>query len=201
MDTPALILASGSPRRRMLLHMAGFDIAAIRPPNIPEVRASSEAPIAYARRLSQDKADAVHAVDSWILAADTIVHMDDTIYEKPTDDADAQRMLTQLSGKWHRVTSAWCLRWSGPGPSPAAPRRIFRGHRTSRVLFRTLSGLEIQRYIQTGEGRDKAGGYAIQGDGSALIDRVVGSTTNVVGLPLNEVTKALEKTGVTGGTR
>jgi septum formation protein len=199
MNPPKLILASGSPRRKMLLHMAGFDIARVCPPDVDEVRRPGERPVEYCRRLSLDKAKAVQGVHAWILAADTIVHRADTIFGKPESDADAQHMLGELSGVWHKVSSAWCLRWSGPGPSPAAPRRILRGHRTSRVLFRALSPLEIQRYVQTGEGRDKAGGYAVQGDGSALIDRVVGSTTCVVGLPLEPVIKALHIAGVPHG--
>jgi septum formation protein len=190
-----LILASGSPRRRQLLNLAGFAIAAVRPPNIPEIRDHSESPLAYARRLSKEKARAVDVSGAWILAADTIVHRGDNLYEKPTDDADAVRMLTELSGQWHRVTTAWCLRWSGPGPSDCG-RRIIRGHRTSRVRFRSLTPVEIKRYTATGEGRDKAGAYAVQGDGASLIDRVVGSTTNVVGLPLDAVVPALLSVGL-----
>jgi len=200
MTDPSLILASGSPRRRMLLHMAGFDITAVHPPDVPEIRSAKEAPVAYARRLSVDKATAITAHHAWILAADTIVHRGDTIFEKPTDDADAQRMLSELSGLWHRVTSAWCLHWSGPGRSRSG-RRVLRGHCTSRVRFLPLTSVQIDRYVETGEGRDKAGGYAVQGEGSALIDRVVGSTTNVVGLPLTAVISALEKVGVPRGTR
>jgi septum formation protein len=199
MPTPKLILASGSPRRKMLLHMSGFDIADVCPPDVPEVRDPSESPIGYCRRLSSDKAAAVPAHGAWVLAADTIVHCGDQIFEKPDDDDDAQRMLSELSGQWHQVTSAWYLRWSGPGPSPAAPRRMIRGHRTSRVRFRSLSPVEIQRYVQTGEGRDKAGAYALQGDGSALIERVVGSTTNVVGLPMDMLKPILLAVGIPAG--
>ncbi len=183
----------------MLLHMAGFNIAEVSPPNIPEVRSPKEPPVGYCRRLSLEKANAVQAHNAWVLAADTIVHLGEQIFEKPLNDADAEQMLTVLSGQWHQVTSAWCLRWSGPAPSPAAPKRLFRGHCTSRVRFRTLSPEEVRRYIQTGEGKDKAGGYAIQGDGSALISRVVGSTTNVVGLPLEPVTEKLIIAGVSRG--
>ena len=97
MIPPTLILASGSPRRRMLLEMAGFDVADVRPPDVPEVRVSAEAPVTYCRRLSVDKARAVHAEHAWILAADTIVHRGDTIFEKPLDDLDAMRMLSALA--------------------------------------------------------------------------------------------------------
>jgi len=189
------ILASGSPRRRQLLTLAGFGITDIRPPNIPECRSQSEAPLAYAQRLSREKAHAVTAESAWILAADTIVHRGHNLYEKPTDDHNAAEMLEALSGEWHKVTTAWCLRWSGPHKSTSG-RRIISGHRTSKVRFRLLTRVEILRYIATGEGRDKAGGYAVQGDGASLIDRVVGSTTNVVGLPLDAVIPALLSVGL-----
>lgn len=191
-----LVLASGSPRRRQLLTLAGFDIAAVIPPNVPEVRGHGEAPLDYVRRLARDKASAVNEAQCWVLAADTIVHQGDDIFEKPLDDRDAERMLSRLAGDWHRVTTAWCLRWSGPGPSTTG-RRIMRGHTTSRVCFRELEPKEIARYVATGEGRDKAGSYAVQGEGASLINRVVGSTTNVVGLPLGTVIPALLTAGVT----
>lgn len=181
-----LILGSGSPRRKSLLTLAGFDIAAVMPPNIPEERDAGEAPLHYVRRLARQKAAAVMTENAWVLAADTIVHRNDELYEKPLDSEDAARMLSALSGGWHNVTSAWCLRWRGPDPCPAG-RNQATGQRTSRVKFRTLTNTEIARYIATGEGVDKAGGYAVQGEGAALIERVVGSTTNVVGLPLDSI--------------
>jgi septum formation protein len=193
-----LVLGSGSPRRRSLLALAGFDIDAVIPPNIPEVRGATEAPIAYVRRLSRQKAAAVQVDGAWVLAADTIVHRGDAIFEKPTDAANASEMLRGLSGDWHKVTTAWCLRWSGPGRSQSG-RRLLHGQRTSKVCFRSLTDLEIDRYIATGEGNDKAGGYAVQGEGAALIERVVGSTTNVVGLPLDSVVPALLAVGIARG--
>lgn len=193
-----LILGSGSPRRRSLLTLAGFDIDAVIPPNIPEIRAPSEPPIAYVRRLSMQKAAAVNVTLAWVLAADTIVHRGDSIFEKPTDATNAAAMLRSLSGDWHKVTTAWCLRWSGPGRSQSG-RRLIRGQRTSKVRFRSLTDLEIARYIATAEGNDKAGGYAVQGEGAGLIERVVGSTTNVVGLPLDSVVPALLAVGITRG--
>ncbi len=192
---PSLILASGSPRRRLLLTLAGFPIHDIIPPQIPEVRSQKESPLEYVRRLALEKAGAVCAPGCWILAADTIVHRGDAIFEKPTSDKDATRMLKELSANWHKVTTAWCLRWSGPAKSVTG-HRILRGQRTSRVRFRPLQDIEIRRYVATGEGRDKAGGYAIQGDGASLIERVAGSTTNVVGLPLEPVSAALLQVGI-----
>lgn len=195
MPSPSLILASGSPRRLRLLTLAGFQVDDVRPPNVPEVRDPSEEPCGYARRLSVDKAKAATAEDAWILAADTIVHRSDRIYEKPANDDDARRMLRELSGAWHEVTTAWCLRWSGPGPAPTAEEFV-QAHQTSRVRFRDLTAIEIERYVETGEGRDKAGAYAIQGDGASLILQVEGSTTNVVGLPLDGVIPALTQAGL-----
>lgn len=192
---PRLILGSSSPRRRSLLTIAGFTIAEIVPPNIIEQRAPGEPPKAYVRRLAKEKAEAVNVENAWVLAADTIVHRSNQLFEKPSGADDAHRMLRHLSGQWHSVTSAWEMRWSGPLPCPAANRRV-RGSRTSRVKFRTLTDGEIVCYIRTGEGVDKAGGYAVQGEGAALIERVVGSTTNVVGLPLDSVVPALLKLGI-----
>ena len=190
-----LILASGSPRRRQLLELAGVDLAAIVPPDIPEVRSLDEIPMEYVRRLAREKANAVDAESAWILAADTIVHLDNEIFETPIDDADSRRMMRALSGTWHKVTTAWCLRWSGGGDCPGR-KKILRGHRTSRVLLRDLTDIEIHRYIATKDGHGKAGGYAIQGEGAGLIDRVVGSTTNVVGLPLDMLVPHLLSVGI-----
>ena len=191
----SLILASGSPRRRQLLHLAGFVVDAVIPPNIPEVRDSGECPLQYVRRLAIEKSHAVHGDNAWILAADTIVHHGNDIFEKPYDNDDSARMLGALSGTWHQVTTAWSLRWDGALPH-ASGRRLVRGHRTSRVLFRRLTRIEIERYIQTGEGVDKAGGYAVQGDGAGLIERMTGSTTNIVGLPLDMLIPHMISVGI-----
>ena len=187
----SLVLASASPRRSQLLRAAGVPIAAVRPSHVPEVPAPGESPTAYARRLAADKSRASALPGHWALAADTVVHVDGVLYEKPTDDADAARILGALSGRWHRVTTAWCLRWGGPDA-----RRPLQGHVTSRVRFRALSPAEIATYVASGEGRDKAGSYGIQEKGVILIDRVVGSFTNVVGLPMTEVMAALAAVGI-----
>ena len=131
----ALVLASGSPRRRHFPTLAGFDISAVIPPNVPEVRAAGEAPLDYVRRLAQDKALAVDEPRSWVLAADTIVHQGDDIFEKPLDDRDAEQMLQRLAGDWHRVTTAWCLRWTGPRERNGSPPHA-RTHDLTRVLSR-----------------------------------------------------------------
>ncbi len=198
MGSVGLVLASGSPRRRRLLHLAGFDITDVVPPSIDESRHRGESPVPFARRVCMEKAQAVQRPGTWILAADTIVHLGDAVFGKPKDDADAHRMLAILSEQWHQVTTAWCLRWSGPGRSPTG-RRVIRGHRTSRVRFRSLTSVEIDRYVETGEGRDKAGGYAVQGDGASLIRQVVGSTTNVIGLPIDQLAPILVSLGIDRG--
>ena len=189
-----LVLASGSPRRRQLLGTAGIALTAVRPPAIPEVRAPGEAPIAYARRLAREKAAAVNAPGAWVLAADTVVHLDDQVYEKPLDAADAARILGALSGRWHRVTTAWCLRWGGGPRPPGARDRL--SHVTSRVRFRALSAEAIAHYVASGEGMDKAGSYGIQERGVGLIERVAGSFTTVVGLPMSPVLDALTAVGI-----
>lgn len=117
------------------------------------------------------------------LTADTVVFLDGEPLNKPEDDAHAKAMLTRLSGRAHDVVTAFCL------------RRGVREHTeavSTRVWFRTLRELEIDHYVATGEPRDKAGAYGIQGEGGALVDRLEGSYTNVVGLPLAEVLRALE---------
>ena len=189
-----LVLASGSPRRRQLLGTAGFSLTAVRPPAIPEVRAPGEAPIAYARRLAREKASAVSAPGAWVLGADTVVHLDGEVYEKPLDADDAVRILSALSGRWHRVTTAWCLRWGG-GPRPKGTVDRL-SHVTSRVRFRALSPEAIAHYVASGEGMDKAGSYGIQERGVGLIERVVGSFTTVVGLPMTPVLEALLAVGI-----
>ena len=158
------------------------------------MRAPGEAPVAYARRLAREKASAVDAPGAWVLGADTVVHIGDAIYEKPVDPADAVRILSELSGRWHRVTTGWCLRWGG-GPAPEG-RPLRLGHVTTRVRFRQLGPEAIAHYVASGEGADKAGSYGIQEIGVMLVDRVVGCFTTVVGLPMTAVLGALAEVGI-----
>lgn len=195
-----LILASGSPRRRNMLELAGIPITAVRPADIDESRRPTEDPIAYARRLAVEKAQARSTPGHWVLAADTIVHTDRDLFGKPRDDAEAAQVLARLSGKWHEVTTAWCLQWGGGSP-PAGGRLRFHEHTTTRVRFHTLDPVTIANYVATGESGDKAGAYGIQGRGSVLIDEVHGSYTNVVGLPLASVLRALAAVGFTPSER
>jgi|AMFO01.1.fsa_nt_gi Nucleotide-binding protein implicated in inhibition of septum formation len=172
----------------MLLETVGIPIAQVAPPDIPEQIRAGEGPVAYAVRLAGEKARAVPLDDrdTWVLAADTVVHVDDVVFEKPRDATDAARILRRLAGRWHEVTTAWCLRGT----------RTFEGHRTSRVRFRELGVAEIASYVATGEGADKAGAYGIQGRGGALVDEVLGSCSAVIGLPMADVVGALARIGV-----
>ncbi len=181
------ILASGSPRRKQLLQTCGIQIDFIIPARIPEQIRSGEEPLAYCMRLAKEKSAAVFKEDRCVLAADTIVCTETEVFEKPENDEDAFRILSSLSGKWHRVITAWELK---------TPTEIRNGASVSKVLFRNLKPVEIRSYIRTGEGNDKAGSYGIQGLGAALISEISGSYSNIVGLPMTQVMAALEWAGI-----
>jgi septum formation protein len=185
-----LVLASASPRRLALLTQAGL-APTVQPSHVDETPAPAEPAIAYARRVAWNKCAAAAPVapDALVLAADTVVHVGDTIYGKPTDAANAAAMLLELAGRWHQVTTAFALARTGALLEFASV--------TTGVRFRALTASEVERYVASGEPLDKAGAYGIQGLGGALIDRVDGSYTNVVGLPLPEVLAALARHGVT----
>ena len=191
----SLVLASGSPRRKALLEGVGVQLAAVVPPSIPETRHNGETPTAYVCRLAREKAEAVTVPEHWILAADTIVFDADRLFEKPRDTADAVEILSYLSGKWHHVTTAWHLRFC-PHEQTDDATHSQRGHCTTQVKFRTLTDHEINAYIRSGEGTDKAGSYGIQGIGAALVEQVQGDFSNVVGLPMPDVLHALASVGV-----
>lgn len=187
---PPLVLASTSPRRRWLLEKLGrpFDVVG---PDVDEVAHAGEAPDAFALRMADEKAAEVGArrADAWILAADTVVALDARVLGKPRDVDDAVVMLTALAGRSHTVfTGVTLLR---PGVAVAE-------HAVSAtpVHFRTLTRTEIDAYLATGEPFDRAGAYAIQGEGAHLVDRVEGSYTNVIGLPLPEVAAWLRRWNV-----
>ena len=177
-----IVLASRSPRRAELLRSAGFDFI-VRPVDIDETPGPGEAALEVACRLAEEKNLAVQAgPDEIILAADTVVVLGSEIMGKPADAADARRMLTALSGRKHEVITAISLR-SGA--------RITNDSESSSVWFSSLSEAEIESYIASGEPMDKAGSYGIQGIASRYIDRIDGSYTNVVGLPVAMVYRRL----------
>ncbi len=183
MSAPRLTLASGSPRRRQLLEMLGFEID-VRPSNIPEAPEPGELPRDYAARLAREKASAI--TGPLVLGADTIVVLDGHLLEKPADAEDAVRMLMTLQGRTHEVTTAVALRQDG---------RIREAADTTRVTFRRADEALIRAYVATGEPMDKAGAYGIQGYGAALIERVEGDFFSVMGLPLRLVLDLLGEAG------
>lgn len=184
-----LVLASASPRRRSLLASAGVTVVAVRPADIDERRRLGEEPVAYAARLAREKAQAAFDDDHWVLAADTIVQLGDDVLGKPADRADAHAMIRRLAGRTHLVTTAWTL--AGPGGAD-----LLSGSSTTAVTFRALTDREIDAYLELGESMDKAGAYGAQAHGVTLIDRIEGSLTTVIGLPVPQVLEALAAAGL-----
>ncbi len=180
-----LVLASGSPRRRALLESIGLSLE-VRPADVDETPRPGEDPVAYARRLSATKAA---GVEGWVLAADTVVHREQRIWGKPAGPEEAGRMLAELSGGVHFVTTGVCLGKLGE-------HVVFS--ETTRVEFRELSAMEIRTYVDTGEPLDKAGAYGIQGLAAGFVRQIEGSYTNVVGLPLAQVVEHLGRLGMPG---
>jgi septum formation protein len=185
MAPPILTLASQSPRRRELLGALGLQLV-VRPAHADETPHAGETPAGYARRVAREKARAVDG--ELVLAADTTVAVDGEILGKPGDDADAARMLRLLAGRTHEVISAVCLR------RPAV-RLEFDAVTTTRVAVAPLDERTIAWYVATGEPRDKAGAYAVQGIFGAFVRAVEGSVTGVIGLPLDETLGLLRRAG------
>jgi septum formation protein len=186
-----LVLASASPRRRELLTQAGFAFDVI-PADIPEDILPGEDPIAFATRLAREKAEVVYRLLSAkpktdgnlaVLGADTVVTLDEHILGKPTDAADAARMLRLLSGRTHNVIT---------GVAVITAARAEAAAEVTSVSFAALSDDEINEYIASGEPMDKAGAYAIQGRAARWIPRIEGCYFNVVGLPIARVTAMLK---------
>ncbi len=175
-----LILASASPRRAEILTSLGI-LFAVHPTDVPEEPTPGETAETTARRLAREKAAsaAQRRPDAWVLAADTLVFLDGETLGKPRDDREAAAMLGRLAGREHGVVTAVHLRRGAePGRGVAE---------TSRVRFGPMSAEEIRWYVGTGEPRDKAGAYGVQGLGARFIEEVRGSFTNVMGLPARAV--------------
>jgi septum formation protein len=189
MNPTRLILASASPRRKALLCAAGLRFEIIES-GIIEKREYSESGHDYALRVAREKALSVstRVTDALILAADTVVVLDEKVLVKPHDEEEARQMLTILSGQTHTVVTAYALATAG---AILEARPI-----TSEVTFRSLSKAEIEEYVATGEPLDKAGAYGIQGRGAGFIATVLGSRDNVMGLPVREVMAALARMGI-----
>jgi septum formation protein len=189
MKPPQLILASASPRRRELLAQIGivFDVYSVEADETPR---PGETPEDYVIRVAAEKSQlAQQALGSnWlILGADTEVVLDGQVFGKPGNFAHAQDMLTRLSGREHQVLSAVSLRQC---------ERHWQTTSRSRVEFRPLSPAEIEAYWATGEPQGKAGAYAIQGIGAAFIQRLNGSYSGVMGLPVFETAQLLREAGI-----
>lgn len=177
----AIVLASASPRRAALLRAIGLDFI-VAPPTVDESAGPGEGPRPLAERLARAKVTAGRPLPSpsLVIAADTVVVVDGTLFGKPRDDGDARRMLRVLSGRTHQVITAIALR--------ARPEEeIACESVTSQVTFAPLSEEEIAWYVATGEGADKAGAYGLQGIGALFVTAVEGSYTNVIGLPLDRL--------------
>lgn len=183
-----LVLASTSPRRRDLLARIGVVPDSIAAPDIDEAPLKGELPRDYVQRIALDKARAVaRADDEIVLAGDTTIAVGRRILGKPEDEADLRRMLGLLSGRRHHCLSAVCL-------IDSAGKERLRLSDTI-VAFKRLTDAEINRYVASGEGMGKAGGYAIQGRAEAFVRFLSGSHSGVVGLPVFETRALLESAG------
>ena len=193
-QTRALVLASASPRRREILGQLGVTFRVV-PSGIDESMHPGETPERHVQRLAREKASEVRRrlcddpTRPIVLAADTIVLIDGQVLGKPQDDVDALRMLQLLSGRVHRVLTALAV-CEVAGPHEAAA--LF----STEVRFRELDASSAAAYVASGEGRDKAGSYAIQGLGAGLVQGIAGSYTNVVGMPAAETIDLLRDAGV-----
>lgn len=192
-DPALLVLASASPRRRELLAGAGLRFEVV-PADVPEEARNGEHPRALVERLAADKAVAVRdrlpqTPRRVVLGSDTVVVLEDEILGKPRDAEHAVAMLRRLAGRTHTV-------WTGVavGATGAAGLRVESV--ASRVTLRPVTEAELRAYVATGEPLDKAGAYALQGEGRRFVSRVEGSESNVIGLPLEETLALLAEAGL-----
>lgn len=194
-EQPRLVLASASPRRVTLLAQVGVTPDALRPASIDETAKKGEVPRSLVARLARSKAETARdqiandrdLADAYILAADTVVAVGRKILVKPSHVEEAMASLQLLSGRTHKVQTCICL----ITPDDRLRTKIV----DTRVRFKHLTTSEIESYIASREWRGKAGGYAIQGLAGCFVQRIIGSYTNVVGLPLTEVTSLLNSEG------
>jgi septum formation protein len=195
LSRPKLVLASGSPRRVSLMNQAGIEPDALRPTDIDETPHQGELPRVCANRLAYGKATTAlsgigpddDVFGAFILAADTVVAVGRRILPKPELVDEAAQCLRLLSGRSHRVYTALCL---------ITPKQRYRQRVVeTRVRFKRLSNDDIESYLASGEWRGKAGGYAVQGLAGTFVVKLVGSYTNVVGLPLYETIALLAGEG------
>ena len=174
-----IILASNSPRRKELLHQIGIQFK-ICPTQTDERVLTDEKPETYVVRVASDKAVVAsrHVKKGIVIAADTIVVIDNAILGKPVDKQDAERMISTLQGKMHLVMT-------GIAVMNAGSKKMLTGLSITKVWFRALTETDIRSYVETGEPLDKAGAYGIQEKGALLVDKIEGCYFNVVGLPIS----------------
>jgi septum formation protein len=185
---PPLVLASGSPRRAQLLAMLGLTFEVIEP-NIDETWREGEPPALHVERLAREKAQRVAALrpDALVIACDTIVVVDGELLGKPRDAAEAVEMLMRLRGREHRVETGIAI--AAPG------NRMESSVEGAVVRFRHFDRVTAEEYVATGEPLDKAGAYAIQGLGAALVDLIEGDFFAVMGLPVSRMISLLRALG------
>lgn len=194
---PEIVLASASPRRRELLQQIGVSHMVL-PVDVDETPSPGESPRDLAQRLARAKAVEGQKRDGGarpVLGSDTVVVVDGVIFGKPADRDDALAMLAALSGRDHQVLTAVAL------AVPPAEGAVLEAVSETTVRMRTISQREAAAYWESGEPRDKAGAYGIQGLGAVFIEHIRGSYSGVMGLPLYETAQLLQACGLTGGTR
>lgn len=185
-----IVLASGSPRRQELLQRIGITEFDIRVPETEEAYPDNLTPRQIVEYISREKADAAAKLctaDEIVITADTMVFLDDQRLGKPTDEADALRMLTALQGRHHTVCTGVTVRQGG---------RSVTESESTEVYFRPATEAELRGYIATGEPMDKAGAYGVQGKGALLVERLNGDFFNVMGLPVLRLSRMLQQFGI-----
>ena len=195
--TTGLVLASASPRRRDLLETAGYRFV-VRAADVDERVGDDEAPVLAAARLATEKAQTVcRQVEpgAVVLGADTTVVCGRRMLGKPSDHRDAYEMLLSLAGRNHRVITCWTVAVAGDEDLT----RAVAGTTISTVRMREVGMREAWAYANSAEPMDKAGAYAVQGEGRRFIAAVMGSLDNVIGLPVAQVSRALDGLGVRAG--
>lgn len=201
MSGQRIVLASASPRRRQLLEQAGltFDVMVSQADEHLPDQAWSD-PIQAVQTLAERKAQAVASSlqvaqeTVQVVGADTIVVLDGVVYGKPADVQEARRMITTMAGRAHQVATGVSVVTLAPGrPAQRSPRTTFA--EVSNVYFKPLTSQDIEDYLACGESLDKAGAYAIQGAGRALVERYEGDYDNIVGLPVARLLDVLASLG------
>ena len=189
-DENAIVLASESTRRVDILRTLGISFSII-PPDIDERKKRDESIRDFVLRIAAEKAKKVGALfpDKWVIGADTVVVHKGKVLGKPKSEEEAMEMLTALRGKWHKVLTGYCI-------LNMSKQTSCKDVVETKVFIKDLTDEEIRRYIKTSEPFDKAGSYAVQGKGGFMVKEIKGSYSNVVGLPICEITDILLSLGI-----